>query len=84
MPKLKDIVETVKILTGVGKLKKPADWPANPFEEQLKHLGGFKDSFLATATGRESKALTAWMNMKIVNARDQRILQYLRSKGVLI
>ncbi len=82
MPKLKQILRTGKMLMGIGNVKKPADWPANGFGEELKKAGGFKDSFMSATTGRENKSLALYLNAKIVDARDQQILQYLRSKGI--
>src|SRR4030042_1469437 len=84
MPNFKKIVKTAKIIAGIGNVKKPPDWPVNGFKEELKNAGGFKDSFVSASTGKENRALALFMNSKIVDARDQQILQYLKSKGIVL
>ena len=82
MGKLKKILETGKLMTGFGAIKKPKDWPVNGFREELKKAGGFKDSFMGAATGQSSKSMNLFLNSKVVDARDQQILKYLKSKGI--
>ena len=85
MGKLKKLLQTAKLATGIGSIKKPPDWPVNGFEEELKNLqGGFKESLMGAARGQDNKAMALWLNSKVVNARDQQILQYLRSKGITL
>lgn len=83
MPSMKEVLKTVKVIVGIGNVKKPKDWPMNGFSEQLKHSkGGFKDSIVSTATGTDNKSLILLVNAKIVDTRDQQILKYLKSKGI--
>ena len=82
MGKLKQLLRTAKLATGIGSIKKPPDWPVNGHEEELKKSGGFKDSLMAASRGQQNKSMMHFLNAKIVNARDQQILQYLRSKGI--
>jgi hypothetical protein len=84
MGKVKQILNAGKLVFGIGSKKLPTDWPVNGFKEALKKAGGFKDSFMSSATGRENKAATLFINSKIVDARDQQIWKYLRDKGITL
>lgn len=84
MSKLKEIAKTAKALVGIGNLKKPADWPVNPYKVELKKSGSFKESIVSTATGQTNKSMALLMNAQVVDMRDQQVLKYLRSKGIII
>lgn len=80
------LAKVAKAITDKG-LPRPAGWPGNPYDIELEKLSkeskggvsGFINAVKAGATGQPNNELSLWMNKKIVDLRDNKILEWMKT-----